>query len=144
MLASFHTAWVVHTRCPGWETDAPKCSIPLPHQSPLGIYEDQKYRPTGTWPATFLCLRHGISGLHSAQDIRLDTLLSPPGEGLPTSWEIEVSCAHENCGKVHTIYTARMPSFPELADRLMRITPAIHCDGHDLIWRRDLIQADPY
>lgn len=33
--------------------------IPLPHQSPLGTFEDREYLPTDKWPAYFLCLSCG-------------------------------------------------------------------------------------
>jgi hypothetical protein len=73
MSAAFHVAWVVYTRCPGWESGVRECSIPLTHQSPAGIYKGQQYRPMGIWPATFLCLRHGAAGLYSSEDIHLNT-----------------------------------------------------------------------
>ena len=144
MCASFRHTWVVYTQCPVPQGLDPACSIPLPHETPLGRYEGQQYQPTGIWPVTFLCLRHGISALHSSQDVRLDVEPVSPEGDLPVFWTIEATCAHENCDKMHTIYTARMPAAPELVSRLMRTTPAIPCDGHDLVWREDLIRATAY
>lgn len=140
-MTKLRSTWVVYTPCPVREGHDPECSIPLPLETPLGRYEGQQYQPTGIWPATFLCLRHGTSGLYSSQDVHLNIEPVSPEGDLPVFWTIEATCDHENCGRMHTIYTARMPSFPELIDRLVRTTPAIPCDGHPLVWSADRIQA---
>ena len=58
MVNGFTVVHSVILDCAGPRTEH-LCHIPLPHQSPLGIYEGPLYRPTGEWPAIFLCLLHG-------------------------------------------------------------------------------------
>jgi hypothetical protein len=116
-----------------------KCNIFLPHQSPLGIFEDQQRQPTGEWPAVFLCLGHGQSCVRPADSIRLDVEVLAPHQPMPPFWRIECECGHENCGKRHTIYTARMLDWPSIARRILKTNPSVPCDSHDLVWREELM-----
>jgi hypothetical protein len=115
------------------------CHIPLPHQSPLGIYKVQQYRRMGEWPATFLCLLHGRAFVRSRDHIQHEIEMRVPGEPVPQMWQIEVACARENCGRRQRIYTARAPDPDTLLKVLMRKKPVVPCGDHDLIWREDLI-----
>ena len=94
------------------------CRIFLPFQSPAGKYGGLQYLPNGTWPATFVCLRHGTAGLRWAAEVHPVPPSWDPGGKAPTFWEIEARCAHENCGKPHTI--CRTPS-------MERISPMLTC-----------------
>jgi hypothetical protein len=125
--------------CP--EGDNQYCNIPLPHQSPLGIYEGLQYRPMGEWPATFLCLRHGRVSAYLPDSVHYEIEPIVPGQPLPPMWKIECACAHENRGRLHTIYTGRIPSAAELLRRVMRIKPEMACGDHLLIWREDLMRV---
>lgn len=128
--------------CP--EGDDQYCNIPLPHQSPLGIYEGLRYRPIGEWPAIFLCLRHGRASAHWPDSIHFEIEPKVLGEPLPPLWKIECACAHDNCGEPHTIYTARIPTAAELIRRILRIKPTLACGDHLLTWREDLIRVTEF
>lgn len=78
----------------------------LPRQSPLGIYEDGRYRAKDKWPIDYLCWQHGQMCSVGLPAIHLDTVPELPlGLQLASLWEIEVECARENCGQRRTIYT---------------------------------------
>jgi hypothetical protein len=80
-------------------------SIPLPHQNPLERYEDQPYQSTGYWPVAFLCRRRGRVYAGYAEEIELRPERKPYLDwGRRRLWEIEVQCAHENCGTKRPIY----------------------------------------
>jgi len=119
----------------------PLCHLPLPHHSPLGAYEGSHYRPTDAWPATFLCLRHGLACERSPQEIQSDLEVRTPGAPVPPMWRIACTCAHQNCGKRHTIYAARLPGFPEVARRILKLAPRIPCGDHLLECRIDLMRG---
>ena len=93
----------------------------LPRQSPLGIYEDGRYRATDKWPIDFLCWQHGQMCLVGPPAIRLDTVPELPlGLHLAALWEIEAECAKENCGLRRTIYTKRsVDETPQAVARLL-------------------------
>jgi hypothetical protein len=120
------------------------CYIPLPHQSPLGIIADRQYQPIGEWPATFLCLRHGRVFIYWPYSILHEIEPRVPGEPVPPLWQIECECAHENCGKLHTIYTARAPDRETVLKAIARRNPTIVCGDHNLIWREDLMRLTEF
>jgi len=117
------------------------CNIPLPRQSPLGIYEGQHYRTTGEWPATFLCLRHGLSFACSPHNIRLEVEMMGLNHSVPQLWRIECECAHENCGKPHSIYTARAPDWTTIVARILKTNPIVPCGDHSVFWQKDLMHG---
>lgn len=136
-LGSFSQEFAVRLECPRRDL---YCNIPLPHQSPLGIYEGQRYRPTGEWPATFLCLRHGRSFECFPDSVHLEAETRVPNQPVPPLWRIGCVCGHENCGRQHAIYTARMPSGLEIVRRILITNPNVPCDGHPFEWREDLMR----
>ena|ERR1035437_10023036 len=145
MVNEFSTLYSVVLDCgvPGEEY---LCHIPLPRQSPLGIFEGQHSLSIGDWPATFLCLRHARSFLCSADSVRLETEVRGRDRPVPSLWKIECECAHENCGRLHTIYTARIPDWPTIVTRTLKTNPKpkVPCAGHDLVWREDLMLGEEF
>lgn len=132
--------FVVVLGCQALDGNQP-CSIPLPRQSPLGIYEGQHYQPAYEWRGAFLCLRHGRLFSHSPDSIRLENEMRPPHKPVSPMWKIECACGHEDCGALHTIYTARMPGWAEIVSRILKTPPIVPCGYHDLVWREDLMQG---
>jgi len=118
-----------------------QCSIPLPHQSHLGTYEGQDYRPTHDWQASFLCLRHGRVYVCSPHSIHLELQVRGPGQPVSPLWQVDALCGHERCGAIHTLYTAKMPDWPSIVQRILRIEPKLSCSGHDFVWREELISG---
>ena len=139
-LGTWSHEFVVRLGCPNREGEQ-KCSIPLPRQSLLGIYEGLKYRPTGEWPETFLCVRHARVFVCSIDSVDLDLEMRGLDELVSPMWRIECQCAHENCGRLHTIYTGRMPDWPSIVRRILKTNPSVPCSDHDLVWREDLMRA---
>lgn len=137
-MGAFTTVHCVRFNCPAGDNQY--CYIPLPLRSPIGIYEGQIYQPTGDWPATFLCLRHGQVSVDLPDSVRLEVEPRVPGQPVPQMWRIEAECAHENCGRLHTIYTARAPDRETILRAIARWNPTIVCGDHNLIWRDDLMQ----
>jgi hypothetical protein len=129
----------VNLNCPDGESQL--CYIPLPLQSPIGIYEGQKYRPMGKWPVTFLCLRHGQASAYLPDMIRHGIESMVPGQPVPQMWQIECQCAHEHCGKLHTIYTARAPDWKTILRAVGRWNPSVPCGDHVLIWKEELMRG---
>jgi len=115
------------------------CSIPLPLQSHLGTYEGLEYLPTNDWRETFLCLRHGRAFVCSPQNIHLAIQLRDPGQPVSSLWQVDAICAHERCGAVSTLYTAKMPDWHLIVQRILITSPKLSCSGHDFEWREDLI-----
>lgn len=138
----FTHVYCIKTGCPA--VDDQYCYIPLPLQSPLGIYADQQYQPTGEWPATFLCLRHGRVSVDWPDSIHLETEPRFPGQPVPPLWRIECECAHQNCGRTHSIYTARAPDPETILKAISRRNPTIPCDDHILVWRDDLMSLNEF
>jgi hypothetical protein len=122
-----------------------RCNVLLPHQSPLGISEDQRYQPTDEWPARFLCLRHGHTSVRHPDNIQLEAAALDPEEP-PLLWRIVCKCARENCGRGHVLYVHRMPNLPTIKRRILKINPFVPCgDGsHNLVWREDWMEGDVY
>lgn len=140
--AAFTHVHCVKTNCP--ERDDQLCYIPLPHQSPLGIFANRQYQPIGEWPATFLCLRHGQVSVHWPDSIRYEIEPRVPGQPVPQMWQIEIECAHENCGRLHTIYTARAPDRRTILRSIARWNPTIPCGDHKLIFGENLIRLTEF
>lgn len=130
--------------CPFPERDREYCDIPLPLQSPLGIYEGLDYRATGEWPATFLCLRHGHVCARSLDSIHQRAETRGPGQPAPSLWAIECKCGNESCGTLHTIYTARIPTEAEVIRRVLYLNPRVSCGDHVLLWRENLMNVTEF
>ena len=141
-MGAFTQVHCVKMGCP--VGDDQYCYIPLPLQSPLGKYADQKYQPMGKWPSAFLCLRHGRVSVDWPDSIRHGIEPRVPGQPVPQLWQIECECAHENCGTLHTIYTARAPDRETVLKCIARWNPTLACGDHNLIWREDLIRLTEF
>lgn len=119
------------------------CKIFLPHPVPLETFEDPLNLPTGIWPATFLCSRHGTTCVCNSHDVRHEIDLLDQGQPTPNFWEIECECAHENCGSRHTIYTGEMPDSARIRHNILKLKPTIPCgspsDPHNLVWQWEKI-----
>lgn len=139
-LGTFSQEHCVILGCPVRDERLP-CSIPLPRQSQLGIYEGLHYRPTSEWQEIFLCLRDARSFVCSPRNIHLQVEQRPPHLPVPPLWMIECECGHKNCGKPHTIYTAREKDWPAIVRLILERDPSVRCDGHDLVWREDLMRG---
>jgi len=132
--------WLFVARCPACGE-----SIVLPRQSPLGMYESQQYLPSPMWPIAFLCNRHAQVCECSAATIDLDPVQRPnqsqPGISL---WEIEVECAHSNCGLPHYIYAKYRPdkTAQDVVERLLKANPRIRCSGnHDVLLKAEKMKV---
>ncbi len=121
-----------------------QCCIFLPHRSLLGTYEYPQHPSTGTWNVMFLCLRHGLLFPRGDRDVHPEIYQMPGTAPIPPFWELEAQCAHENCGILHTIYTAGLEDFEKLKIRVLQINPIVLCEGHDLVWNKELIQGTQY
>jgi hypothetical protein len=137
------TAAFDYAICLGCSDRGPEqeCCIFLPHQSPLGAFSHPRYLPTGEWPATFLCLRHGHSCVRSADSVHLGIEMLAPDQSIPPLWRIECECGHESCGKRHAIYTAKMPDWASIVRWVLKTNPVVPCDGHELVWREELMRV---
>lgn len=140
MNAAFTVVYSVILDChaPGSRDN---CSIPLPRQGPLGTFEGQQRQPLGGWPATFLCLLHGRMCVRSADSVRIRQEIHPPGQPVPSLWTIESRCAHKDCGKLHTVYTAREGDWSTIVRLILERGPIVPCGDHDLAWREDLMHG---
>lgn len=115
-----------------------KCgdAIPLPHQSPSEIYEGQPYQPTAYWPIAFLCRVRGRVYEVPVEDIDLHPAQTPYRDSARGPlWEIELRCAHENCGVRRLIYTrhhvgdTKSLVFAELL-KTDKVDPLFACTTH--------------
>jgi hypothetical protein len=109
-----------------FEIECPLChaSIALPRQSPLGKYGGLTYQPTDKWPITFWCSAVGQLCAVAPPRSHPKTIAVPDHtQPWVALWEIECECAHENCGRHHTIYSRDYSSAPktDIADALWRI-----------------------
>jgi len=120
------------------------CRIFLPFQSPAGKYGGTKYLPNGTWPATFVCLRHGTVGCGRHEKSIPFLHRATQGVRLPPFGRSKPDVPTKTCGKQHTIYAAHQPNVDVLIGALVRSRPSICCGEHELIWRADRIQAHSY
>jgi hypothetical protein len=136
-IGLFSHVHCVELNCP--DGDNQYCYIPLPLQSPLGIYAGQQYQRMGEWPATFLCLRHGRASVYWPDSIRLEIEPRVAGEPVPPLWQRECKCAQENCGTLHTIYTARAPRWETILRAIAIKNPVVTCGDHALVWSNDLM-----
>ncbi len=126
-----------------------KSPIRLPRRSPLGRFVDLGCQYMDTWPATFLCINCGrVSeySVDSVQDYRVT--LTDPSERLPDLWRIDFECAHENCGRMNTIYTSYSAGFPEAAVKsaVFRKLLTLQCSaGHSFeVNERTLRKMEPF
>lgn len=134
IMHSMITSWAVELDC-GDQTVRGHCRIFLPPQSPLGTYKDPQGQPSGMWPASFLCLRHGHLSIRNSNSVRLDIGDSP----IPNFFRIEAECGLESCAKLHTLFAAGAPDSKDVIGRILSDRPAIACNGHDLIWKDNLV-----
>jgi hypothetical protein len=132
----------VKLNCP--DGDNQYCYIPLPLQSPLGVYAGQQYQPIGEWPATFLCLRHGRASEYWPDSVRHEIEPRVQGEPVPPLWRIECECALENCGTRHTIYTARAPEWETILKAIEIRNPIVPCGDHALVWSKSLMRGTEF
>jgi hypothetical protein len=142
VIGRFTHVHCVKMNCP--DGDNQFCYIPLPLQSPLGIYVGQQYQPMGGWPATFLCLRHGRASAYWPDSIRHEIEPMVLGQPVPQMWKIECECAHENCGTLHTIYTARAPDWETILKAVAKWNPNVPCGDHLLIWTKELMRGTEF
>lgn len=119
-----------------------ECCILLPHESPLGTLQGQRYRPTDEWPATFLCLRHMHMCVRSADNIRVEIEVMAPNQH-SVLWRIVSRCGHENCDRTNVFYIGKVPDLATIRRRIMRLNPTIPCEngGHSFAWREDRIEG---
>jgi len=136
-IATFTHVHCVKMNCA--DGDNQFCYIPLPLQSPLGIYAGHQFQPTSNWPATFLCLRHGRASVYGLDSIHHEFEPRVPGQPVPPLWQIECECARENCGTLHTIYTARAPKWGTILTAIAIKNPLVPCGDHVLVWNKDLM-----
>ena len=120
------------------------CNVPLPRRSPLGIYEGLRYRTTGEWPATFVCLRHGHTFACSPDNVHVEVEMRGLGQPVSPLWKIESRCAHEDCGRLHTFYTGRMPDWAAIVERIVKIQPHVACGDHGLLWSPGLMRGTEF
>jgi hypothetical protein len=106
--------------------------IVLPRQSPLGIYEGQRYLPTDKWPITFVCIRDGQVRVLWVEEFHPEELMDL-GQQSEVLWEIVCECGHRDCVRPHTIYTTCLPNVPkqDVANALYRANLTIACGSHD-------------
>jgi hypothetical protein len=120
-------------------------SIPLPRQSPLGTYEGHEYRPSGSWPITFLCVaRQQVSECSSELIQSEDSQPHPESETPAALWQIVGECSQEGCQGRSAVYTwyfshARTDAVVSLA---LKLNPRIRCSGsHDLKWDAERMEV---
>jgi hypothetical protein len=142
LMGHFSSIHCVKMNCPAGDNQF--CNIPLPLQSPIGIYADRQYQPIGEWPVTCLCLRHGLVSAYWLDSIHHEIEMMALGQPVPQMWQIECECAHENCGKLHTIYTARAPDWETILRAIARWNPNVPCGDHILIWRKELMRGTEF
>jgi hypothetical protein len=130
---------VVILGCPDSDPNNP-CRIALPLRIPRGKCDDQHSLPIDAWPATFLCLHHGLVSVRQPHNVRRFDEILDQDQPMPSLWKIECVCAHENCSRPHTIYASREKDWEGIVKAIIRCTPKIPCEGHDLVWREDLMR----
>jgi hypothetical protein len=122
----------------GWpEThwlECPLCknSVLLPRQSPLGRYEGPRYQPTDIWPIDFVCFLNGqVCQAHPASIHPKTGGVSNLDRGAAVLWETVFACAHEDCGRLRTLYSRQSAdSTPEAAiQTVLAANPSLTCEG---------------
>lgn len=140
MEGDFSRVYAVHCGCKPSPLE-PACHIPLPHGSPLGHYQGALFQPTAeAWPATFVCLRHGLVKVWWPDEIRLDLETRAPGKTPTAMWQIKCKCVHDGCGRRHIVYAAGA-SWGQVWRRILKRRPRVRCGDHDLQWRKDLMRG---
>jgi hypothetical protein len=111
-------------------------AIPLPPQSPLGIFQPPTPRPSQrNWPANFECSHCGRWFSRSAQETHLvenaSLFQSLRGESF---WRVELRCGHPRCEQNISTYTT-MPdtSSPSSVGAFVRANSGLKCPDHGLI-----------
>ena len=120
------------------------CNIPLPRRSPLGRYEGFEYLPSHDWQGYFLCLRHARVYVCSPRKIHLEMQVRDPGQPVSPLWKIDAICGHDRCGVVRTIYTAKMPDWTLIEERIHMTHPKLACEGHDFAWDTGTMRATEF
>ncbi len=118
-----------------------RCRAFLPRQSPLGDVAGSEYRPTGQWPATFLCIRHGHASVRQAKDVGPALEAQSSNLPIPSLWEIECVCGHENCGMEHIIYVYKQQDWESILRGISHWNPEVTCGSHRLIWKQNLMSG---
>jgi hypothetical protein len=142
-MSTIATVCSVILDCPESNPSDP-CRIPLPLQIPIRRCEDLQSLPMGTWPAIFLCLRHGHACVRWPHNVHLEHEALALGQRIPSLWRIECVCAHESCGRRHAIYTARARELARILELIAIYAPEVACDGHALVWREGLMSGTEF
>jgi hypothetical protein len=121
---------------------ADRCRAFLPRRGPLGDVVASEYRPTGEWPATFLCVRHGRACVRLAAHVSRGVEAQHPGLPVPSLWRIKCVCGHEDCGMEHVIYVYKQQDWESILRGISQWNPEITCGSHRLIWDRDLMRGE--
>lgn len=129
MNISPHARWFI-VECP--------CgvAIPLPPQSPLGIFQPPTPRPSlDKWPANFECSHCGQWFSRSAQDIHLEEIASLAHNLSEDSfWQVEFGCDQPRCEKrIDTYTTLPAASSANLVVGFVRASSGMNCPVHGLI-----------
>lgn len=111
-------------------------AIPLPPQSPLGIFLPPKPQPNlNKWPANFVC--HDCGQLFSclAQEMHLvenaSLVLGLTGESF---WQVDFPCDHKDCGQCVSTYVVwPESSLGSGAAAFVRASNGLKCPQHGLI-----------
>jgi hypothetical protein len=144
---SMHNCYAISLECDK-QKDPNAFNVFLPHQSPLGTFAIPKYLPSNEWPATFLCLVHGHSYVHSPEDIRCEFQQLSPDGSMPLFWQIKCKCRYDDCEKSHVIYTARIPSEDLLRQQIQKLKQRnmlhIPCGSHELLLQEEAIELTSF
>jgi hypothetical protein len=80
-------------------------AIALPHQSPLGIFQDHESQPTDEWPADFLCPFCGLVFACSFDKIDDAAQTMAHNSHIPDLLRVEYVCGPDNSETRKVIYT---------------------------------------
>ena len=139
MTPAVAVEYAVRLDCCAQQYPANPRHIVLPHRSLLGTFEYPLCQPSGEWPATFLCLRHGQSFVCSDSIFRLEA--ETPVQGQPPLWRVQALCKHEGCEKMRTIFVGLQPDALAVRTKILKLLPVVPCDGHSLEWAEGWIQV---
>jgi hypothetical protein len=91
----------------GDQVVCPSCqkAIVLPHQSPLGIFQDHENLPTDEWPADFLCPFCGLVFACSDEEIDDTAQMMAHNSHIPDLLRVEYVCGPSNSETRKVAYT---------------------------------------
>jgi hypothetical protein len=125
-----------------------RVAIPLPPQSPLGIFLPPRPRPNpDKWPANFVCTDCGRWFSRSAQEFHLEEnaslVRSLDGE---TFWRVVFECERPDCGQCISAYLMLPPTRDAIGvAAIARASKAVECPVHGMILLpREPSYADSY